>query len=499
MKMEDSYEPLVVEETNDPAPYFVLEGTPFCFQGTNNYYLDYKPAEATLDVLDAARAMNLTVLRTWAFHDRGSLDGRMPNARDPGHHDGVYFQYWDPNAARPAYHDGPNGLERLDFVLHEARQRDLKLILVLTNSWRDFGGMDQYLIWYGLDKHHLFFTDERVKKAYKDWVAHLVNRVNAIDGTPYKDDPAIFAWELANEPRTMTFGDFDSPDGWDSSTITNWANEMSSFIKSMDQNHMVAVGDEGFLASGGEGWAYETPYGVDNEALTALPAIDFGTYHLYPDHWGSGHRWGNQWILDHIAVARRVNKPNVLEEYGIHIRREHELSGKLVDGWERRKVAYTNWNNLIMKQGGSGAMFWILSGYESPGKLYPDYDHFTIYQGDESAALVGDYARRMPDSARACVLAREVHEETPSPFVQARGAPNPRNASLGKSQKLPTRLAALNRQQASMKVEAQIWRAFHALTSQRHQVPLSHPPLSHPPLSRTLLPLSQSYHQHPEY
>ena len=29
-------------------------------------------------------------------------------------------------------------------------------------------------------------------------------------------------------------------------TITQWASEMSAFIKSVDSNHLVAIGDEGF-------------------------------------------------------------------------------------------------------------------------------------------------------------------------------------------------------------------------------------------------------------
>ena len=30
-------------------------------------------------------------------------------------------------------------------------------------------------------------------------------------------------------------------------TITQWASEISAFIKSIDSNHLVAIGDEGFF------------------------------------------------------------------------------------------------------------------------------------------------------------------------------------------------------------------------------------------------------------
>jgi mannan endo-1,4-beta-mannosidase len=423
MKLEDDYTPTEVEATQVPMPYFVLDGKPFCFEGTNNYYLTYKSEEAVLDVLEAAAEMNLSVMRTWGFLDRGSLDGSVRNIREPGHKDGIYFQYWDVEKKRPAYNDGPDGLQKLDFILHHARRLNLKLIIALTNSWRDFGGMDQYLVWYGLDKHHEFYTDERVKQAYKDWVAHLLNRKNSIDGTLYREDTAVFAWELANEPRTKINEDFDADEGWDPTTITKWADEMSAYVKSLDQNHMVAVGDEGFFNGGANHWTYEAEGGVDHVSLTALPNVDFGTYHLYPDHWGTGHRWGMEWIETHIEAARKLGKPTILEEYGIHVKRAQEISGPVTHGWERREVAYKNYNNVTMQRGGAGALFWILSGIEKGEELYPDYDHFTVYRGDKSAQLISTYAKRFSEEARACVLAKRADHGPASPFVQARPAP----------------------------------------------------------------------------
>jgi mannan endo-1,4-beta-mannosidase len=421
----DRYEPAAITPTEEPAPYFVLDGEPFCFAGANNYYLSYKPPAAVLDVLEAAAALDLRVVRLWGFLDRGSLDGSVRNVHGTGHKDGVHFQHWDPSKKRPAYNDGPDGLERLDFVLHHARRLGLKLIVVLTNNWRDFGGMDQYLAWYGLDRHHLFFTDRRVKRAYKDWVHHLLTRVNTLDGVPYREDPAVFAWELANEPRALNFEDFDHAEGWDHRTITRWADEMSAFVKSIAPHHMVAVGDEGFLAGGRDHWAYEAPYGVDHEALTALPHVDFGTYHLYPDHWGTDDRWGVRWIEDHLAVARRLGKPTVLEEYGVHVERAGDISGPITRGWRRREAAYDDWNRAVLLGGGAGALFWILSGIERPGELYPDYDHFTVYRGDASSRLLQGFARRFHREARACTLARGADHGEPSPFVQARPAPTP--------------------------------------------------------------------------
>ncbi len=415
MRTTDDFTPIDPKPVSEPSAYFTLEGRPFCFAGTNNYYLTYKSEDMVLDVLDQARAMDLKVMRLWGFMDRGSLDGSVKSVDGDGTKDGVYFQYWDTEKKRPAYNEGPNGLPRLDFVLHHARSRGIKVLVVLTNNWRHFGGMDQYLAWYGLDKHDQFYTDPKVRQAYKDWVAYFLNRKNSIDGTVYKDDPAVFAWELANEPRARNDNEFDREDGWDITTITRWADEMSAYVKSIDPKHMVAVGDEGFLTSGMRHWAYEGPQGVDHEALTSLPNVDFGTYHLYPDDWGAGHRWGTRWIEDHIAIARKVGKPSLLEEYGIRVKRKDEMSGKVTSGFPRREVAYINWNRTVLAKGGAAALFWTLVGIDPQHGNYPDYDHFSVYAGDETFALLKDFAERFP-TAQAC--SKPSDEAIPSsPFV----------------------------------------------------------------------------------
>src|SRR5262249_5530053 len=83
--------------------------------------------------------------------------------------------------------------------------------------------MDQYLAWYGKTAHHEFYTAPEVKQAYRDWAAHLVHRVNSVNGKAYRDDPAIFGWELANEPRCKGTGP-GSP-GWTNATKVTYARD----------------------------------------------------------------------------------------------------------------------------------------------------------------------------------------------------------------------------------------------------------------------------------
>jgi mannan endo-1,4-beta-mannosidase len=396
-----------------PTATFEVSGEPLCFVGTNNYYLTYKPKQMVDGVLESARAMGVKVVRLWAFIDRGSLDGSVPSIDGDGTKDGHYFQAWDPAQRHAVYNDGPNGLETLDYALAKASSLDLKVVLVLTNNWRDFGGMDQYLAWYGVSAHQDFYTDPAIKQAYKDWVSHLVSRVNVITQRAYRDDPTIFAWELANEPRAAS--------GTPSSVINDWAFEMSSYLKSIDAQHLVAVGDEGFFEQPGSRahWTYHADNGVDHRALSALPSVDYGTFHMYPDTWGTGFAWPERWIDDHLRVARELGKPTVLEEYGLKVVRD-EL-GRVSEGLDARLASYQAWNERVLAGGGNAAMFWLLAGNDEHGGAYPDYDHFSVYPGDESSSLLQGFARRFATAAPACANAVPSTTSNTSPFVHVRG------------------------------------------------------------------------------
>jgi len=395
---------------------FEVGGAPFCFEGTNNYYLAYKPRKMVDDVLESARALGLSVVRTWAFIDRGSLDGSVPNTDGEGSKGGVYFQAWDPARREPVYNDGADGLENLDYAVAKASSLGIKLLLVMTNNWREFGGIDQYLAWYGLDQHREFYRSPPVKAAFKAWLTHLMLRKNSVSGLIYRDDPSIFGWELANEPRCKGSG-LSLSAACDPKLITDWASEMSAYAKSIDDHHLIAVGDEGFLNEGGVHFTYRADDGVDHRALTALPSVDFGTFHLYPETWGTAPGWDTRWIADHERIARELDKPTVLEEYGLKV--ERDPSGVIVTGLEQRLAAYATWNDTVRRHAGGAALFWMLAGREESGQFYPDYDHFTVYREDSAGQLLRDIARRFP-SAPACTPDAGLPPLPASPFVSVR-------------------------------------------------------------------------------
>jgi hypothetical protein len=169
-----------------------------------------------------------------------------------------------------------------------------------------------------------FFSDPASKRMYKANARALLTRVNAYSGVMYKDDPTIFAWELMNEPRCRGCG----------GALQGWIEEMAAYIKSIDSNHLLSTGEEGFYASDGssrssatrvnpEVWAGST--GQDFLRNHAVPEIDFAVAHLWPDNWGVFTLGGSldaefteTWIRQHALDATRIlNKPFVLEEFGV--------------------------------------------------------------------------------------------------------------------------------------------------------------------------------------
>jgi mannan endo-1,4-beta-mannosidase len=353
---------------------FMLNGSPYRFGGTNNYYLHYSSKLMVDDVFNDAQAAGLNVIRAWTFLECG---GAKPNSAGACQNGADHWmQRWSATTNSVEYNTGPTGLQQIDYMLDKAQRSGIKLILVFAGNWRDFGGMDQYDTWYGLPNHDQFYTDARVKQDYKNWITTLLNRTNTITGVQYKNDPTVFSWELANEPRCINTS-LPTSGTCTAATITNWADEMSTFTKSIDPNHMVSVGDEGFhpgQVGPSNSWPYNITDGVDHQALTALPNIDFGTYHMYPQGWGQSpvDTWSNGWVRDHDATGASLTKPEVLEEFG-------------TTDQSTRDASYRMWLDTVRTTGGAGFLVWILTGLQDTGSctvttcpLYPDFDGFRV-------------------------------------------------------------------------------------------------------------------------
>ena len=119
----------------------------------------------------AASKAQLPVVRAWMYNS-GT--------------DSVWFQQWDADAkAMKINDDAETGLGRMDYVLQQAAKNNVKLILTLTNNWKDYGGMDYYVESFGGKYHDDFYTNDKIVGSFKAYIEHVANRTNELTGTKY--------------------------------------------------------------------------------------------------------------------------------------------------------------------------------------------------------------------------------------------------------------------------------------------------------------------------
>lgn len=289
---------------------FIVDGELFYINGWNSYWfmdhaVHYDSRPRIRAMLQAAAKMGLTVCRTWAFND-GDYNALQIS---PGQFDERVFQ-------------------SLDYVIAEAREVGIRLLLSLVNNLDAYGGKTQYVKWawtegVGLSSSNdSFFYDPSIRIYFKNYVKTILTRKNTITGLEYRDDPTIFGWELINEPRCIT-----DPSG---DTLQGWIEEMSTFIKAIDNKHLLTVGLEGFYGPKSpkrktvnpEFWAADM--GVDFIRNSAPSTIDFASVHIYPDQWFKKRslegklKFVAEWMHSHIEDGDQVlTKPVMFTEFGL--------------------------------------------------------------------------------------------------------------------------------------------------------------------------------------
>jgi mannan endo-1,4-beta-mannosidase len=305
--------------------------------------------QALLEAYDTAVRSGFTVVRAWAH---GVTPEYATMDKDGEYNEGL--------------------LRGLDFAIAEARKRGLKLILSFTSNWTPAGGVDQIAEMAG-GSHNDFFTDEQAKSIYKKYVENIITRTNTITGQKYSDDPTIMSWNVINEPVCR-----NCPSG----TLAAWIKEMAAHVKSLDSNHLLTVGEEGFyrtttasLGANPGSWAaeYDQDFVVDHSD----PNIDFATMHGWPDQWkvaGDLNFW-KTWIQTHIDDAAALGKPLIFEEFGKQSSQRTEYYQIAYDAVEES-----------LRSGGplKGALFWQLyvDGQTASQGEGGGAGEFGVYEGD---------------------------------------------------------------------------------------------------------------------
>ncbi|KAF9892742.1 hypothetical protein FE257_001144 [Aspergillus nanangensis] len=329
---------------------FSIDGETGYFAGSNSYWIGYLTKNADVDVVFRhMKQSGLKILRVWGFNDVNE----KPAAGT------VWYQLHANGTS--TINTGRDGLQRLDYVVSSAEKHGIKLIINFVNNWNDYGGINSYLQAYGGSGNADFYGSQAMQKAYRAYIKAVVSR--------YINSPAVFAWELANEPRCK---------GCDTSVLYEWIEKTSKYIKSLDPRHMVTTGEEGFGLDLMSDDSYPFTYVEGNNFTSALsiPTIDFGTFHLYPTSWNTSFDWGNLWVKAHGAACIAAGKPCLFEEYGVTS--DHCA---LESPWQKTSLG---------TKGVSGDLYWQYGDTLSTG-LSPDDGNTFYYGTDEFKCLVTDH------------------------------------------------------------------------------------------------------------
>ncbi len=407
------------------ADFVTVDGTHFKIGSKDYYYLGtnfwYGPNLGSkgkggdrarlLRELDRLKAMGITNLRIMAASEGPDTEPyRMVPALQTA--PGIYNE---------------EVLDGLDYLLHEMRARNMYAIVCLSNFWNWSGGMGQYIVWanaadsipyppphpggdWGRYQEFVaqFYTHPQAVEMLNKHITFIVNRKNPYSDINYKDDPTIMAWQLCNEPRGVNH----------TKEYTSWVENTSALIKKLDTNHLVTIGSEGTTSS-----AYA---GTDPEKDHSFKSVDYMTIHIWVQNWNvydpqraeetydSSVHYALNYIDHHEAIARKLNKPLVLEEFGIS---RDSNSHDAASSTRIRDLYYANIFQGIYQKASqpnsvvAGVNFWAWGGEGRPRQpecIWKAGDNFigdpphetqgwySVYDRDSATNLIiRDYALKM--------------------------------------------------------------------------------------------------------
>ena len=319
---------------------FIKDGKPYYFVGANYWYGPLIAAknigdrERLIKELDLMKEVGIDNLRILVGAEGDGGDSKVYPTLQP--EQGVYNK---------------DLLDGLDFLMAEMRKRQMYAVLYLNNNWIWSGGMSEYLKWngygevpnpfleqYSWDEYmnytKQFHSCKPCKEAYYNHLKFIVGRTNKYSGIKYMNDNTIMSWQVANEPRVLMTPNHEK-------AFASWLNETVDLIKSLDPNHLVSTGAEGKASYLDDINMYERLHSNKN--------IDYLTMHMWPKNW-SWYDINNEkqttqesiikayeYMDEHIEIAKKLNKPIVVSEFGFP-REKESLS--LEASVENRNIFY---------------------------------------------------------------------------------------------------------------------------------------------------------------
>ena len=348
---------------------FLLRGKPYRFAGTNLWYGAYLGSSGgtgdrprLIKELGQLRAIGISNIRVLGLSEASELKRAVR-----------------PAIVSSAGHYDEELLTGLDFLLAELAKRDMKAVIYLNNFWQWSGGMSQYVTWSTgdlaidpdvtgrwnefMDNSARFYAIEPAQQAFRDAMRTLITRRNTITGTQYNQDPTIMSWQLANEPRPGSNASESS-----SKRFIEWLDQTAQFIDTLAPLQLVSTGNEGWMGTAGDRSLFVESH--------KSPHIDYLTFHMWAPNWNwfdpkhAAETYDAAWdkardyLNWHIDAAKQLNKPIVLEEFGLN-RDKGSYSPQSATTWRDRY--YRDVFDVLEKRAAEGAPiagsnFWAWNG-----------------------------------------------------------------------------------------------------------------------------------------
>ena len=209
----------------------------------------------------------------------------------------------------------------LKYALDCMQKRGMSAVLFLNNAWEWSYGFADYLEAAGagpqprpavegytayMNGMASFSTNGKAIALNHDYIRRIVSAL--------KNHPAIFSWQICNEPRCFS----NSPSV--RNAFVQYIHSTAALIKSIDPIHMVSTGNEGLMGCENDMNLYER--------INTCDDIDYITIHIWPYNWG----WVREnsvnndirgaidnigrYIDRQLETARQLGKPMIIEEFG---------------------------------------------------------------------------------------------------------------------------------------------------------------------------------------
>lgn len=226
----------------------MLNGAPFRFAGANIYWLGTGVTQAGVDY----NTQVSSILKVASQDPGNGMSGTVVRA----HTLGISAGCGDDTCVEPTLGNIPQSstaFSRIDYVLSQAAQDHLHLVIPFVDNWNyGPGGITTWINWRGSSNPSDFYTNSTIINDFETYIGAILNHKNSITGVLYKNDPTILAWEEGNELN-------DAP--------ASWIDTIAKYIKSQDSNHLVAFGAQA---------------GLQRNNSLGVASIDIEDAHYYP-------------------------------------------------------------------------------------------------------------------------------------------------------------------------------------------------------------------------